>query len=372
MLERYDCPELRSIWSEENKYLIWYDIESMFLKQLRNTHHHQISRFRQEWIDKIKQIEEETRHDVAAFVTWMESFLRDTPLVGDEARYVHYGLTSSDITDTAFSIQLKETNGKLSQLRAGVLAAISNLYREHSDMLVLGRTHGRAAETIPFGNKLNAYSRMLKWANLELICYGRLCGSVGDYKYFDANVERLALNELGLLPSPINDGQIMSRLYHANFMNEWALLANAIAKIATDIRLLAHDGVDEVSEKFTSKQMGSSSMPHKQNPILCENLCGLARVINGYQATAMQNIVLWNERDISHSSAERYIFPDAAVTLGFMLRRLQKVLSGLVVHQERIATKVQTTPTDSQAAMLRLIDEGMTRSEAHEKMRGSK
>jgi adenylosuccinate lyase len=213
------------------------------------------------------------------------------------------------------------------------------------------------------------YSSYDVWGKTKDI--GRLCGAVGDMKYFDPMVEVNALKELDLSSSRLNDGQIISRAYYATFMNEWAVTASIVAKIATDIRLLAMSEVQEVKEGRSKGQMGSSSMPQKRNPIGSENLCGLARVIRGYQATAMQNIELWLERDISHSSAERIIFPDAAVILGYMLTRLDNILKNLDVDHVVIDQNLKRSSQgmEAQDKMLKLIDEGLSRREAHEMMR---
>jgi adenylosuccinate lyase len=201
--------------------------------------------------------------------------------------------------------------------------------------------------------------------------YGRLRGSVGDQKYFDKAIELQALEKLGLEPCPVNDGQIMHRALFSRYMNTWATLGSTIGKIATDIRLLAQTEIGELQEGFSKNQIGSSSMPHKHNPIFAENLCGLARVIRGYQTAAMQNIELWNERDISHSSSERIIFPDAVTTLGFMLHRLKDVLFSMRVNTDRMAENIEKygVGMESQKKMLKLINQGSTRKEAHALMR---
>jgi adenylosuccinate lyase len=232
---------------------------------------------------------------------------------------------------------------------------------------MLGRTHGQAAEKISLSNKFASYKAILSYLAPKERYFGRLAGSVGDYKYFSREVEERALTELGLEVCPFNDGQVINRAVYARYMNNWATLASAIGKIATDIRLLAQSDVGEMQESFSHDQIGSSSMPQKQNPILCENLCGLARVIRGYQTTTMQDIELWNERDISHSSAERMVFPDASVLLGFMLTRMADVLEKLYVNKDRMNINLGLfeEKISAQEKMLGLIKNGSSRKDAH-------
>ena len=371
MISRYNHPEIARIWSDNNRYLLWTQIELAFLSVFKDIRITTPEIFYDEWVQEIQEIERVTKHDVGAFVQWLEErFLY--PILGEESRWVHYGLTSSDILDTCFSMQIRETNLVLVRLAEEASDMFTDLAVHHSDYDILGRTHGQAAETIALSQKLYSYSDALYLFKPAIRDYdGRIAGSVGDYKYIEQTLEQQALRRLGLKPSCVKDGQIIHRGYYAHFMNEWALLASAIEKIATDIRLLAQSEIGEILEGFSKGQVGSSSMPHKRNPILCENLCGLARVIRGYQMTAMQNIALWNERDISNSSVERIIFPDAAVILGFMLKRLKDVVEFLVIDTERMSENIQKfgSGIDSQQQMLDLIKAGSTRKEAHELLR---
>jgi len=370
MISRYDCPEIRDIWSEQNKYLLWTQVELTFLKHFRRVSVEIPSSFREEWITEIQNIEKTTKHDLAAFVQWLETYLESK--IGAEARFVHYGLTSSDIVDTAFSLMIQETDETIVHLSKKVLIAIDDLEKKYGKLEMLGRTHGQAAEKILFKNKLSAYrSQILYFCPMGKEYFGRLAGSVGDYKYFKKQVEIDALRDLRLVSCSVNDGQVIHRALYARYLNNWATLASVLAKIALDIRLLAQTGIAELREGFAKGQMGSSSMPQKRNPILCENLCGLARVIRGYQATAMQNIELWNERDISHSSAERMVFPDAAVLLGFMITRLALILKDLYVDGEIMLKNIKQVERDisGQEHMLALISDGMSRKDAHELMK---
>lgn len=372
MLERYDCGEISRIWSDNNRYLLWTTIELAFLKSYKGITVSPPDIFLDEWIQKIQENESVSKHDVGAFVEWMEKdFLY--PLIGAESRWVHYGLTSSDILDTCFSLQIQAANTVIYDLTTIVSLAFYNLAAENNSVDILGRTHGQAAEAMKLSNKFFAYSDALDFFHPSPNgYYGRLAGSVGDYKYFDKKIEEETLYRLGLQLCPVKDGQIIHRAVYAEYMNEWALLASVVEKIATDIRLLSQTEIGEVYEGFSGGQMGSSSMPHKKrNPIGSENLCGLARVIRGYQATSMQNIALWNERDISNSSVERVIFPDATVLLGFMLKRLTTLAKDLVIDQNRMEYNItqQGSSILSQKEMLGYITEGMSRDKAHDLMR---
>jgi adenylosuccinate lyase len=363
MINRYGCAEIESIWTDNHRFLLWSRIELVFLKAFKGIDVDEFDAFSDEWVSEIKVIEDRTKHDVAAFVEWLEG------KVGN--RYIHYGLTSSDILDTAFSLQIRETNAILNRMVAHLREILYTLSVKYKETIITGRTHGQAAERIRLGDKFSAYEMSVLLNSPSGPYYGKLSGSTGDYKYFEKNVEYKTLKQLGLSACPIKDGQIIHRSIYANYMNQWALLASVIAKIATDIRLLSQSEICEIQEGFSKGQMGSSSMPQKCNPIMTENLCGLARVIRGYQTTAMQNIELWNERDISHSSAERIIFPDAAIILGFMINRLISVMSNIQVRPDNILNNLSKhlKSMESQARMLALIDSGHSRKEAHELMR---
>ena len=364
MIERYSCPEISDIWTDNNKFLLWTTIELAFLKRLKGEEPtFKPTVFPDEWVQEIHDIELKTRHDTAAFVEWLEKKTHN--------RFVHFGLTSSDVIDTAFSLQIQQTNEALITLLGQACKPLLDLAHKYAQTQITGRTHGQAAEPLSLYNKFLAYHDALQFHRPLGPYYGKLSGSVGDYKYFTREVEKDTLEDLGLRHCPAQDGQVIHRTVYAQHMNSWALLASTVAKIATDIRLLAQTEIGEVQEGFNKGQVGSSSMPQKHNPILAENLCGLARVVRGYQTTAMQNIELWNERDISHSSAERIIYPDASTALGFMLKRLAGLLTTLQVNKDRIKHNLdkQAQAMSSQAEMLQLIESGCSRSEAHAKMR---
>jgi len=359
MIDRYIHKKIHSLWQDENKYSLWTKIELTFLKHLKGISFPIPASFSSEWIRRISEIEEVTRHDVAAFVQWLEEYT--------DCRFVHYGLTSSDIVDTAFSMMIRDSEKIISDLCTELIDTLNQLIERVNDTTILGRTHGQVAEVMPLKNKFISYRNIISHLSPKSRYYGRLAGSVGDYKYFDKSIEHKTLSDLELEVCPVNDGQIIHRAVYAEYLNKWALLASSIAKIATDIRLMSQSGIEEIREGFFKHQMGSSSMPQKRNPILCENLCGLARLIRGYQTTVMQDIELWNERDISHSSAERVCFPDASIILGFMVSRINTVLKNLEINKESMSVNLERywSDVDSQRQMLKLIDDGVSRVEAH-------
>lgn len=374
MIARYDYKPISHIWSESNRYQLWTLIELTFLKHFKGINVEVPEMFHPDWIEKIQHKEKVTKHDVAAFVEWLEQdYLY--PRIRENSRFVHYGLTSSDILDTAFSMQIRDSNNVIIELVTDVTDMLFHMGTEYRDVKILGRTHGQAAEIRELSEKFFSYEAALQtFYPGGRLYYGRLRGSVGDNKYITRELEEEVLTDLDLLPSFVNDGQIIHRAQFAQYMNDWAMLASVIEKIATDIRLLAQTEIGEIQEGFTRGQMGSSSMPHKKNPIASENLCGLARTIRGYQTTAMQNIALWNERDISHSSAERMIFPDAVILLGFMLHRLKDILQFIVVNESRMQHNIEMhwELLDTQQEMLTLIDNGASRKEAHAIMRNKR
>lgn len=372
MISRYDYVPISAIWEDRNRYSLWMKVELAAFKAYTGLSVPYDDLFSSIWITDILAREKILRHDLAAFVEWLEELVERS--VGDESRFIHYGLTSSDIVDTAFSMQIREVNMHFNKLLTEISAILSDMGTQYSSFEMLGRTHGQAAELISVGQKFFQWAAALDFHTpaARQQYFGRLAGSVGDHKYFSENSEKKALEALGLSPSPVNDGQVIHRSVFAQYMNQWALIASVVEKIATDIRLLAQTEIGEMTESFAKGQVGSSSMPQKRNPILCENICGLARVVRGYQVTAMQNIALWNERDISHSSADRIIFADASITLGFMLDRLKGILGSLVVNAARMGRNAleHGAGIDSQEEMLYLIREKkMSRKEAHAAMR---
>ena len=311
--------------------------------------------------------ERETDHEVIAFIKMA------TKNMQDEARYFHYGLTSSDVIDTALSLALVESSDILLDALSKLLKSLWVLANKHRYTVTIGRTHGVHAEPTSFGLKvLNWYAEMkrnqerLRIAR-EQVRVGKISGAVGNYASVPPEVEELALTKLGLKPTPVSS-QIVGRDHHAFFIMVLALTASGIERIATEIRHLQRTEVMEAQEPFKEGQKGSSAMPHKQNPILCERLCGLARIMRSFVNTSLENNNLWHERDISHSSAERYMFPDATQTLHYMLVKTNHLIENLTVYEDRMLKNLNLTRglVYSEKVMLKLVEKGMSRSEAYD------
>jgi len=372
MITRYTRPEMGRIWSEENKYATWWKVE---LEVCRVQHQrglipaeslHEIESRAAFQAERILEIEEQVKHDVIAFLTNVGEN------IGPAARFVHKGLTSSDLLDTALALQLAESGvlilDDLVRLEQ-VLTAKSLAYR---DYLMIGRTHGVHAEPITFGLKLLIYRaeiarqiRRFKLA-LEDIKVGKISGAVGTYQHIDPEVEERVCRNLGLVPAPVSN-QIVQRDRHAFFVATLALIGATLEKIATEIRHLQRTEVLEAEEFFSQGQKGSSAMPHKRNPIRSERICGLARLLRGYSVTALENVALWHERDISHSSNERIILPDACICADFILNETIRVLTDLQVYPEKMRANLDKTHglIFSQEILLALIEKGASREEAY-------
>jgi adenylosuccinate lyase len=367
MHDRYNHKAIANVWSKENRYKLWLKIELAHLQFLLggSAPHIELD------IPAIEAIEKEIKHDVAAFVQWLEAALTKAGFAS--ANKVHYGLTSSDVVDTAFSMQLRDASMYIEDELLDLTGTIDELMHSHKSIMMIGRTHGQAGELISFKHKLQGWRDTLGWFydSYTKKYYGKLSGSMGDNKYNSEAYEIVVLDHLKLKSCGPIQGQIISRAYHAEFMNHWATLASIVEKIALDIRLHAQTGIDEFHENFSTKQVGSSSMPHKKNPIICENLTGIARTIRGYQAAAMQNIALWDERDISHSSAERIIFPDASVLIGYQLVKMREVIKGLIIDEAAIKRNIEENQAmlDTQLKLLDAVNQGKSRTDAHREIK---
>jgi len=320
---------------------------------------------------RVLKKEEESGHDVVALLQVVSDALRrKAPRI---AQYLHYGLTSSDVLDTALALQLRDAAGLLIADWEALLAAIRTLSRRHARTWMAGRTHGVHAEPTTFGLKLAGWHaegrrNLLRLRRArEAVSFGKLSGAVGSYAHFPPRLETAVLRRLGLAPEPVST-QVVPRDRHAEFFAALALSAGAIERFATEIRHLQRTEVLEAEEPFGKGQKGSSAMPHKRNPILCENLCGLARLIRGHAVPMLEDIALWHERDISHSSVERVALPDAAILLDFMLHRFAGVLEGLSVHAGRMRRNLDGSMglVFSQKVLLALIDKGMPRMKAYD------
>ena len=373
MIERYTLPEMGSIWSEQNKFQKWLEFEITAceaLAELGEIPKDAVERIRKKaafTIDRIREIENTTDHDVIAFLTNVAEY------IGDDSRYVHLGLTSSDLLDTTLSCQLKEAGELLLDRAAALREVLKKRAVEHKHTVMVGRTHGVHAEPVTFGLKLLMwYDEMgrreatLKRA-VELVSYGKVSGSVGTYAHLDPRVEVFVMDKLGLKPAPVST-QIVQRDRHAEFVNALALVAATIEKMAVEIRGLQRTEIREVEEFFKKGQKGSSSMPHKRNPILSERMSGMARLVRGYALAAMENVALWHERDISHSSIERVILPDATVIVHYMLVKFAGLMENLLVYPERMIENMNGTNglVYSQKLLLELARSGLSREDSYQ------
>ncbi len=372
MLERYSRDRMKQIWTEENKYRTWLKVEILAaeawaeLGVIPKEAAEEI-RAKADFDEKrILEIEKETRHDVIAFLTNVAEY------VGPAARYLHWGLTSSDMLDTAMALRMKEAMDIIIEDVEECLETIERRALEHKNTVMIGRSHGIHAEPITFGLKLAIWydemKRNLKRlkAARETISTGKISGAVGTFAHVDPRVEEYVCEKLGLKPAPVSN-QIVQRDRYAEVFTALAILAGTVEKIATEIRHLQRTEVLEAEEYFRKGQKGSSAMPHKRNPILSENLCGLARMVRAYCVPALENIPLWHERDISHSSVERFICPDGFITADFMLARLNGLLSKLVVYPENMKKNLNLLKglIFSQQVLLRLTQKGVSREDAY-------
>ncbi|WP_270573430.1 adenylosuccinate lyase [Bacillus glycinifermentans] len=373
MIERYSRPEMAAIWTDENRFQAWLEVEIFACEawaELGVIPKEDVKVLRQNAsfdIDRILEIEKDTRHDVVAFTRAVSETL------GEERKWVHYGLTSTDVVDTALSYLLKQANDILLKDLERFIDILKEKAKEHKYTVMMGRTHGVHAEPTTFGLKLALWYEEMK-RNLERfkqakegIEVGKISGAVGTYANIDPFVEKYVCEKLGLKPAPIST-QTLQRDRHADYMAAIALIATSIEKFAVEIRGLQKSETREVEEYFAKGQKGSSAMPHKRNPIGSENMTGMARVIRGYMLTAYENVPLWHERDISHSSAERIILPDATIALNYMLNRFGNIVKNLTVFPENMKRNMDRTLglIYSQRVLLALIDSGMTREEAYD------
>ena len=373
MLTRYTRPEMAEVWSEYNRYKCWLEVEILADEAwaaLGEIPAEDVAKIRANAtfdIDRILEIEKETRHDVVAFTRAVSESL------GEERKWVHYGLTSTDVVDTAYGYQLKQANDILRRDLQNMLEIIGNKAKEHKKTVCMGRTHGVHAEPTTFGLKLaTMYSEMKR--NIERFEHaakgveaGKISGAVGTFANIPPFVEEYVCEKLGIRPQEIST-QVLPRDLHAEYMATIALIATSIERFATEIRGLQKSETREVEEFFAKGQKGSSAMPHKRNPIGSENMVGLARVIRGYMVTAYENVGLWHERDISHSSAERIILPDATTLLNYQLNRFANIIKNLTVFPENMLRNMNATfgLIYSQRVLLKLIDKGMSREEAYD------
>lgn len=373
MIDRYTRPEMGAIWTEQNRFQAWLEVEILACEawaELGDIPKEDVAKIREKAsfnIDRIQEIEAETRHDVVAFTRAVSETL------GEERKWVHYGLTSTDVVDTALSYLIKQANDILLKDLERFVEILKVKAQEHKNTVMMGRTHGVHAEPTTFGLKLALWYEEMK-RNLARfkeaaagVEFGKISGAVGTYANIDPFVEQYVCEKLGIKPAPIST-QTLQRDRHAHYMSAIALIATSIEKFATEIRGLQKSETREVEEFFAKGQKGSSAMPHKRNPIGSENMTGMARVIRGYMMTAYENVSLWHERDISHSSAERIIIPDATIALNYMLNRFANIVKNLTVYPENMKRNMDRTLglIYSQRVLLALIDKGLVREEAYD------
>ena len=373
MIDRYTRPEMAELWSEQAQFQAWLDVELAACaawaeegviprEDVDKLYEHAAFE-----IDRIHEIEQKTRHDVVAFTRAVSESL------GEERKWVHYGLTSSDVVDTAWSYRLRKANGLLLDAIDYLVEILAARAQEHKYTLMMGRTHGVHAEPTTFGLKLALYyaemqrnrERFIEAA--EGVRVGKLSGAVGTFAHIPPSVERFTCERLGLEPAPIST-QVLQRDRHAHYLGVLALIGATLEKMAVEVRHLQRSEVREVEEAFGKGQKGSSAMPHKRNPVGSENITGCARLLRGSMVSAYENVALWHERDISHSSVERVIIPDATTILHYALHRFGRILENLVVFEDHMRENMDRTYGlyNSQRLLLKLVDQGLSREEAYD------
>jgi len=380
MIPRYSRPQMAAIWAPENRYRIWFEIEALAAegmaraglipesaaRNIREKGAPKLAAISAADIERIDAIERETRHDVIAFLTWLAE------AVGPDSRFVHQGMTSSDVLDTCLSVQLTQAADILLADIDAVLAALKARALEHKYTLTIGRSHGIHAEPTTFGVKLAGHyaefarNRARLLAAREEVAVAAVSGAVGTFAHLDTSVEAYVAEKLGFAAEPVST-QVIPRDRHAAFFCTLGVIASGVERLATEVRHLQRSEVREAEEFFHPGQKGSSAMPHKRNPVLSENLCGLARVVRSAVVPALENVTLWHERDISHSSVERMIGPDATVTLDFALMRLAGMMEKLLIYPDRMRHNLESLGgvVHSGEVLLALTRAGILREDAY-------
>ncbi|MFA5084854.1 MAG: adenylosuccinate lyase [Candidatus Omnitrophota bacterium] len=373
MITRYSLPRMSGVWSEENRFRKMLDVEIYAcealakLGKIPKSSLSEIQRKARFDVERIKEIELETNHDVIAFIKNISEY------VGPNARFIHMGLTSSDVLDTALAAQMQEACDILIADTKRLLRILRQKARRHKKTLMIGRTHSVHAEPLTFGLKMALYFDEMN-RNLErlekarrIVSVGKISGAVGTYANIDPFVEEYTCKKMGLKPARIST-QIVQRDRHAEFLTAIAITGTTIEKIATEFRNLQHTEIGEVEEYFAAGQKGSSAMPHKKNPILCERMAGLARILRANAHAAMDDMVLWHERDISHSSAERVILPDSTILLDYMMDKFTTLVAKLVVNEDRMLENLNRSKglLFSGKILLELVNKGLARNEAYD------
>ncbi|MCH7886988.1 MAG: adenylosuccinate lyase [Candidatus Marinimicrobia bacterium] len=373
MIPRYTPEEIGNVWTEERKFRSWLEVEATVAevqsekgiipaaaaKAIREKGNFSVER--------IEEIEEEVNHDVIAFLTNVAEY------VGKEAGYMHFGMTSSDLLDTSLAMRMKEAGELVSKELKNLEDVLSKKAIEHKNSIMIGRTHGIHAELITFGLKLSIWVEEIRrhrkrWSGaVEEIATGKISGAVGTYSHLEPEIEAEVCKRLGIKAAPVSN-QIVQRDRHANYMTALALIASSLEKFSTEIRHLQRTEVREAQEYFGKDQKGSSAMPHKRNPILSERIAGMARLVRGNALAAMENVALWHERDISHSSVERVIIPDSTITVVYCLQKFSSLMENLVVDSERMIENLNQSYNliYSGGVLLKLVEKNITREEAYD------
>ena len=383
MIERYTLPEMGALWNEEAKFRAWLRVEIAVcrararLGEIPQEDVEELAEKADFSVERIKEIEEETNHDVIAFVTAVSETLAERD-AANVARYFHFGLTSSDVLDTAGALQLKEALRLIREEAKALALLLCDMSLAHRSTVMVGRTHGVHAEPTTLGHKLAVWAFEME-RNLERLDHteevasvGKISGAVGTYANVDPKVETITCEELGLKPAPAST-QVVQRDRHAEVLSALAILGSTMEKIAVEIRGAQRTEVRELAEPFRTGQKGSSAMPHKRNPILAERLSGMARLLRGYAGVGFENNALWQERDISHSSAERVAIPDSTTLAHYMLRTTRRILDGLQVDEERMLENLNSGGgiVYSGRVLLALVESGMERDEAYAIVQGA-
>ncbi len=372
MIPRYTLPEMNALWSDQTKFEIWLEIELLVCEawaeqgKVPRDALQTVRRKAKFSVERIEELEQTLRHDVVAFTTNLAEN------IGPESRYVHLGLTSSDIVDTAQSVRMVRAADRLIADVEALRSQLETMARTHKNTIMMGRTHGMHSEPITFGLKCLLWHEEMKRNAARLgqgkaaVGVGKISGAVGAYAHTGVEIERYVCERLGLRPAPIST-QIIQRDRYGEYLSAVAITGATIEKIALEIRNLQRTEIRELEEPFGKGQKGSSAMPHKRNPVLCEQLCGLARVLRANLMAALENVALWHERDISHSSVERVILPDSTILLDYMLNKLLFVLTNLTINTERMRQNLEVTKglLFSQPILLELVNKGLTREDAY-------
>ncbi|MEW6087215.1 MAG: adenylosuccinate lyase [bacterium] len=378
MIRRYSRKEMADIWEEKNKFQKWLDVElagcfawERLGKIPKGTANH-IAQKAGFSLYRIKEIESEVKHDVIAFLTSVAE------RVGKDSRFIHLGMTSSDVLDTALALQMREAGNLILEDLKKLLLVLKKQAKKHKNTLMIGRSHGIHGEPITLGLKFAVWHEETK-RNIrrmenavDVVSYGKISGAMGNYAHLDPRVEKYVCEKLKLKPAPVSN-QIIQRDRHAEYLTVLAVIASSLDKFATEVRNLQRTDIGEAEEPFTTGQKGSSAMPHKKNPVMCEQISGLARIVRSNAQAGLENVVLWHERDISHSSVERVILPDSTILVDYMLNRIINILGNLCVHPGRMLENIGKNKgiIFSQRLLLKLIDKGLTREDSYRLIQAS-